>query len=291
MNKKFLKKGNGEFIGFTIIALVIVMLFIPMCAIFKLALGLYDVNKMLMASSRAAAVCTSMDDAQKQAELVAETTSDNSSVEQIETEVKFADGFSKWESGVSIVVTVKAKVKTMDAVLSSRTYSKSIPVTIENLDGLSGSNCQEQVFNYLKQNGFTDEAACGVLGNIEQESGFDATRMQGDGPAAGLCQWENFRMKSERWKNLDNFAKARGKEWTDLSCQLDFMIYELSGGESAAGILKTMYPNGFEGLKEDTNINQATYNFCFSFERPNRELANLEGRYAAAHKYYNQFHR
>ena len=28
MNKKFLKKGNGEFIGFTIIALVIVMLFI-----------------------------------------------------------------------------------------------------------------------------------------------------------------------------------------------------------------------------------------------------------------------
>ena len=35
------------------------------------------------------------------------------------------------------------------------------------------------------------------------------------------------------------------------------MIYELSGGESAAGILKTMYPNGFEGLKEDTNINQA----------------------------------
>ena len=99
MNKKFLKKGNGEFIGFTIIALVIVMLFIPMCAIFKLALGLYDVNKMLMASSRAAAVCTSMDDAQKQAELVAETTSDNSSVEQIETEVKF-NGFENVKAGI-----------------------------------------------------------------------------------------------------------------------------------------------------------------------------------------------
>ena len=63
----------------------------------------------------------------------------------------------------------KRKVKIMGTVFKSRTYSKSIPVTIENLDGFSGSNLQEQIFNYLKQNGFTDEAACAVLGNIEQE--------------------------------------------------------------------------------------------------------------------------
>jgi len=289
--KKFFRKGSGEMLGLTYVTVFIVILFIFMCTIFQLSFGLYDVNKMLMSSSRAAAVCTSMEDAQKQAELVAESTSNNRNVNHIETNIKYADGFSKWKSGASIIVTVKAKVKIMGTVFKSRTYSKSIPVTIENLDGLSGSNCQEQVFNYLKQNGFTDEAACAVLGNIEQESGFDTTRMQGDGPAAGLCQWENFRMKSERWKNLDNFAKARGKEWTDLSCQLDFMIYELSGGELAAKKLKAMYPNGFEGLKEDTDINQATYNFCFSFERPDHQKANLEVRYAAAHRYYNQFHR
>lgn len=69
------------------------------------------------------------------------------------------------------------------------------------------------------------------------------------------------------------------------------MIYELSGGELAAKKLKAMYPNGFEGLKEDTDINQATYNFCFSFERPDHQKAHLEVRYAAAHRYYNQFHR
>lgn len=292
MNKKFLKKGNGEFIGFTIIALVIVMLFIPMCAIFKLALGLYDVNKMLMASSRAAAVCTSMDDAKKQAELVAETTSDNSSVEQIETEVKFADGFSKWESGASIVVTVKAKVKTMDAVLSSRTYSKSIPVTIENLDGFSGSNLQEQIFNYLKQNGFTDEAACAVLGNIEQECpSWDPKQVQiAGGWAAGLFQLENYKFKSQRWKNLDTFAKERGKSWDDANCQVDFMIYESSGGETfIANNYKKDYADGFNGFKQETDIDKATTVFEKEYEIAGN--AQLQNRITAAHRYYNQFHR
>ncbi len=48
---------------------------------------------------------------------------------------------------------------------------------------------------------------------------------------AGLFQLENYRLKSGRWKNLDTFAKARGKSWDDASSQLDFMIYEASGGE------------------------------------------------------------
>lgn len=278
-------------IGFTAVALIILCLVVPLCAFIQFSYGLYDINKMLMPASRAAAVCTSMEDAQKQAQLVAESESTDKNIENIKVSVEYADGYSKWESGTCIVVTVKAKIKTLEPYITTGEHGKKAVVTVENLDGLSGSNCQEQVFNYLKQNGFTDEAACGVLGNIEQESGFDPIKLQGDGPAAGLCQWENFRMKSERWKNLDNFAKARGKEWTDLSCQLDFMIYELSGGESAAGRLKAMYPNGFEGLKEDTDINRATYNFCFSFERPNKHHVNLENRYAAAHRYYSQFHR
>ena len=141
-----------------------------------------------MPASRAAAVCTSMEDAQKQAQLVAESESTDKNIENIKVSVEYADGYSKWESGTCIVVTVKAKIKTLDPYITTGEHGKKAVVTVENLDGLSGSNCQEQVFNYLKQNGFTDEAACGVLGNIEQESGFDSTKLQGNGPAAGLFQ-------------------------------------------------------------------------------------------------------
>ena len=175
-------------------------------------------------------------------------------------------------------------------VITTGEHGKKAVVTVENLDGLSGSNCQEQVFNYLKQNGFTDEAACGVLGNIEQESGFDSTKLQGNGPAAGLFQLENYKTKSGRWKNLDTFAQARGKTWDNLACQLDFMIYELSGGESTAtSKMQHMYPNGINGFKQETDIEKATKNFEESYERAG--IPAMANRYAAAHRYYSQFHR
>ena len=197
---------------------------------------------------------------------------------------------TKWESGTCIVVTVKAKIKTLDPYITTGEHGKKAVVTVENLDGLSGSNCQEQVFNYLKQNGFTDEAACGVLGNIEQESGFDSTKLQGNGPAAGLFQLENYKTKSGRWKNLDTFAQARGKTWDNLACQLDFMIYELSGGESTAtSKMQHMYPNGINGFKQETDIEKATKNFEESYERAG--IPAMANRYAAAHRYYSQFHR
>lgn len=290
--KKFFRKGSGEMLGLTYVTVFIVILFIFMCTLFQLSFGLYDVNKMLMSSSRAAAVCTSMEDAQKQAELVAESTSNNRNVNHIETNIKYADGFSKWKSGASIIVTVKAKVKIMGTVFKSRTYSKSIPVTIENLDGFSGSNLQEQIFNYLKQNGFTDEAACAVLGNIEQECNtWNPKQVQIDGGwAAGLFQLENYRLKSGRWKNLDTFAKARGKSWDDASSQLDFMIYEASGGEPfIANNIKKYYSDGFNGFKQETDIDKATTVFEKAYEIAGN--AYLQNRITAAHRYYNQFHR
>lgn len=277
-------------IGFTSVALIILCLVVPLCAFIQFSYGLYDINKMLMPASRAAAVCTSMEDAQKQAQLVAESESTDKNIENIKVSVEYADGYSKWESGTCIVVTVKAKIKTLDPYITTGEHGKKAVVTVENLDGLSGSNCQEQVFNYLKQNGFTDEAACGVLGNIEQESGFDSTKLQGNGPAAGLFQLENYKTKSGRWKNLDTFAQARGKTWDNLACQLDFMIYELSGGESTAtSKMQHMYPNGINGFKQETDIEKATKNFEESYERAG--IPAMANRYAAAHRYYSQFHR
>ncbi|WP_270217856.1 phage tail tip lysozyme [Dorea longicatena] len=144
----------------------------------------------------------------------------------------------------------------------------------------------------LKQNGFTDEAACAVLGNIEQECNtWNPKQVQIDGGwAAGLFQWENYRLKSGRWKNLDTFAKARGKSWDDASSQLDFMIYEASGGDPfIANNIKKYYSDGFNGFKQETDIDKATTVFEKEYEIAGN--AHLQNRITAAHRYYNQFHR
>lgn len=279
-------------IGFTAVALIILYLVVLLSAFIQFSYGLYDINKMLMPASRAAAVCTSMEDAQKQAQLVAESESTDKNIENIKVSVEYADGYSKWESGTCIVVTVKAKIKTLEPYIATGEHGKKAVVTVENLDGLSGSNLQEQIFNYLKQNGFTDEAACAVLGNIEQECpSWNPKQAQiAGGWAAGLFQWENYRLKSERWKNLDTFAKARGKSWDDASSQLDFMIYEASGGDPfIANNIKKYYSDGFNGFKQETDIDKATTVFEKAYEIAGD--AYLQNRITAAHRYYNQFHR
>ena len=86
-------------IGFTAVALIILCLVVSLCAFIQFSYGLYDINKMLMPASRAAAVCTSMEDAQKQAQLVAESESTDKNIENIKVSVEYADGYSKWESG------------------------------------------------------------------------------------------------------------------------------------------------------------------------------------------------
>ena len=53
--KKFFRKGSGEMLGLTYVTVFIVILFIFMCTLFHFFFGLYDVNKMIMSSSRAAA--------------------------------------------------------------------------------------------------------------------------------------------------------------------------------------------------------------------------------------------
>ncbi|HAX1134224.1 TPA: hypothetical protein JX871_003064, partial [Enterococcus faecium] len=48
------------------------------------------------------------------------------------------------------------------------------------------------MYDILCNNGFTKQSACGILGNIQQETGgtFDPDTVQIGGPAYGLVQWD-----------------------------------------------------------------------------------------------------
>jgi len=87
----------------------------------------------------------------------------------------------------------------------------------------------QQVFNFFRSAGFTDAQAAAWVGNLSQESGLSTTIVNGASGATGLAQWLGGRLVG-----LKNFAADRNQNWTSLKTQLDYILYELNGPESAA---------------------------------------------------------
>ena len=145
------------------------------------------------------------------------------------------------------------------------------------------------VYKFFTGKGYTPAAACGILGNMEQESGVNPKSIQGGGkgPAAGICQWENYNKKSARWKGLSDYASSKGKDWTDLQSQLEWLDMELQGKDSTTLSLLKKKVGGYEQFKALTDVDKATLVFEESFERAGKP--NMSRRYSAAKSYYSKF--
>lgn len=78
------------------------------------------------------------------------------------------------------------------------------------------------IFKYLTSKGLSDEAASGVLGNIERESSFDPGAIEAsNGEGHGIIQW-SFGRKDALFAE----AARQGKNWDDLQFQLDYLWKE-----------------------------------------------------------------
>lgn len=154
---------------------------------------------------------------------------------------------------------------------------------------LGNGEAAEQVYTFLTAKGYSHAAACGILGNLYQESGVNPTMIQngGGGPAAGICQWENYNTKSGRWKAMADYALSKGKDWTDLKCQLEYMLYELEGGDSTCKYLMEKNYGGLTAFKKTDDVVLATQIFEKCFERAGVPL--MEKRIAAAKLYDKEF--
>ena len=163
-------------------------------------------------------------------------------------------------------------------------------ITGESGGILAGTEVSEQVWNYFRSAGFSEHATAGIMGNMYQESGMNPSTIQGGGrgPAAGICQWENYNTKSGRWKNLDNYAKGQGNSWTDLKCQLDFLMAELKGADPTTKSIMDKRYGGLSNFKKATDITWAVEAFEKSFERAGKP--NMPRRINQANAYYNMYH-
>lgn len=160
----------------------------------------------------------------------------------------------------------------------------------------------QEIWNFLKQNGFNDYAAAGIMGNLDAESGLKPTNLQDtyerslgktdaqytaavdngsynnfihDTAGYGLCQWTYWTRKQK----LLNYAKQQHKSIGDLQMQLEFFLKELKG---MTGLYNT--------LKNATSVKQASDAFMVTFENPYDKSETAKSKRASLGMiYYNRY--
>ena len=153
--------------------------------------------------------------------------------------------------------------------------------------GLYGATLQEKVWFALLDAGYSKEATAGVLGNIQAESGFNPGTIEaGTGEGIGLCQWS-----FGRRIQLENFAQSRGKDWSDESIQIEFLLGEINPTGGADGYAQYAL-SSYHGFSVDDWINasnpeDAAVAFCWIFEKPG--VPRMDVRTLEARRYYEEF--
>jgi len=114
-----------------------------------------------------------------------------------------------------------------------------------------GANYAGVIASRLSAYGFSKFAIAGILGNLQAESGLNPSSggMDSNGLwSGGLAQWNG-----SRYKSMQAFARARGKPWTDVVTQIDFLVSEVSpqlkadlNSAQSAGYAALVFVNRFE---------------------------------------------
>lgn len=81
---------------------------------------------------------------------------------------------------------------------------------------------QKDIYKILKKEGFTDAAACAVLGIIRWESNFDINNENPDDQGYGLIQWTGGRRTA-----LEEWCSRNGYDYRTFEGQTEYFIYEL----------------------------------------------------------------
>jgi hypothetical protein len=145
----------------------------------------------------------------------------------------------------------------------------------EFINAAADENATGERSKYIQQKlmsmGFTASAAAGVVGNLVQESGLRTDAIGDNGTSGGLAQWHN-----ERLDALKRFATARGKKWTDLDTQIEFLAEEM----------RTSYADTYAKMQSAELPEIAGQIMTDEYEIPDPASANYAQRQANARAAY-----
>ena len=114
---------------------------------------------------------------------------------------------------------------------------------------LMGSDSKQTICLTLKDNGYSNEAVAGLMGNMEAESQFRPNAVNELG-CVGIVQW-CFSLANE-------LKTTYGDSWSNIDSQLDFLLHELNND----------FPSVNSYLHGNHTFEEHTYYFCMNFERP-----------------------
>ena len=148
-------------------------------------------------------------------------------------------------------------------------------------------------------------AACGVLANLEAESGFKPNNLQGsyekllgytdstyteavdngsyrnfvkDSAGYGLAQW-TYHTRKEK---LLDYAKKKGTSISDLNMQLEFFAQEIKGYRTVWNCLKSVN-------NDEAGAYKAGYTICYDYEAPAKKDTSSITRGNRAMKYFTKY--
>ena len=189
----------------------------------------------------------------------------NSSFVKEQQKLVYADLKERYEIGTEAKEEVEA---TPEVEVQQEANTTEAEVEIAD-----NRTTEEVVWDYLKAAGYSDIQVAGIIGNLYQESGLNPARVESNGEGIGLVQWSFGRKQS-----LINYASSKGKDWSDLESQLEFLVSELDS--------KQFYQPYKDKFENPYSVSEATEAFCFGFERPNKAKANLSFRQEKAWEAY-----
>uniref|UniRef100_UPI00359C44CB phage tail spike protein n=1 Tax=Lactococcus garvieae TaxID=1363 RepID=UPI00359C44CB len=148
------------------------------------------------------------------------------------------------------------------------------------------------VWQFLKSKGYTEQAAAGILGNMDQESGIMPDTEQVGGPAYGLVQLDGSAyplVPPTTWNGreyVQNLMRAAGisGDYRTTKAQCQLLEWCMFNGQYIAS---NSYPYSVAQFKGLTDIATATTAFEANFERP--EITHPE-RIQLAIKWYDKLH-
>lgn len=189
----------------------------------------------------------------------------------------------------------------LPAILAILVFVAIIGAIISGIGGAAASRTvgtlvgnEATIAQFLLDKGYDELHVAAIMGNMAVEAGsppgteFPTAVVEDGGGGFGICQWTGSRLL-----DLLSFAGSQGKDWTDLSVQLDFLWSEIQGDWEGAYTVDEesddpIYPTYVTGSRYrfDTadDLTLATGQFCYGFERPG--IPHISRRIDYARQYY-----
>ncbi len=146
----------------------------------------------------------------------------------------------------------------------------------------TGNGTEAIIYEFLVNNmGLTSAAACGVLANIQYESGFTPTKLGDHGTSYGICQWHN-----GRYSRLRKYCSQNGFNYKTVEGQLHYLKYELEKFYPKVLAYLKSIPNTYSGAYD------AAYYWCYNFEIPsNRKYKSDERGRLSQNAYWQNYNK